>query len=123
MITNIEEGSNAFQMMTNLLQDEKFEWDKDAQRADRRVKQEIVLPILETMIEQEFHIGWAQSEYELQLVQRAGGGLESGLFFYRRVSKNMATVVTGTVLDSISSNDQDQFMAFVANSLLGYNCR
>ena len=123
MITNIEEGSNAFQMMTNLLQDEKFEWDKDAQRADRRVKQEIVLPILETMIEQEFHIGWAQSEYELQLVQRAGGGLESGLFFYRRVLKNMATVVTGTVLDSISSNDQDQFMAFVANSLLGYNCR
>ena len=123
MITNIEEGSNAFQMMTNLLQDEKFEWDKDAQRADRRVKQEIVLPILETMIEQEFHIGWAQSEYELQLVQRAGGGLESGLFFYRRVLKNMATVVTGTVLDSISSNAQDQFMAFVANSLLGYNCR
>ena len=122
MITNIEEGSNAFQMITSLLQDEKFDWEKDAQRADRRVAMEIIQPILETMIEQEFHIDWAQSEHELLLVQRAGEGLESGLFFYRRVLKN-ATVIGETVLNSIPSNDQDQFMALVANSLLGHNCR
>ena len=122
MITNIEEGSNAFQMMTNLIQAAHFDWEKDAQRADRRVAMEIIQPILEAMIEQEFHIDWAQTDHEILLVQRAGGGLESGLFFYRRVLKN-ATVIGETVLNSIPSNDQDQFMAFVANSLLGHNCR